>query len=226
MTTSPQYSPRFLEALTFAASKHETQIRKKAVAEVERGEECVPYVSHLLGVAAIVFEAGGDEEAAIAGLLHDSVEDQDVTPAELAERFGPDVARIVDACSEHWDHSKPKPEWHVRKEAHLALLTAEADRSVVLVTAADKIHNGESIIHDLNAFGPVVWQRFNAGPDRLLWYYTEVTKVVRAVLGKESYASVRLSNVTRRLAQAVAELRMSTAADGTDAAPPVPMARA
>ena len=211
-----RYSQKFIDALAFAAREHQAQPRKQAPEEASE-RECIPYVSHLLGVAAIVLEAGGDENAAIAGLLHDAVEDQDVSLDDIAAEFGSEVAHIVDACSEHWDRDKPKPEWRIRKEAHLARLQQQAERSVLLVTAADKIHNGESIINDLAAHGPVVWRRFNADADRLLWYYTEVTKVVRAVLGKDSYAAVRLTAVTRGLAQAVAEKSMG--------APGVPTAR-
>lgn len=216
MRDTPRYSQKFIDALAFAAKTHEMQARKQAPAEeIER--ECIPYVSHLLGVAAIVFESGGDEDAAIAGLLHDAVEDQGISLDAIAAQFGSAVAHIVDACSEHWDRKQVKPDWQTRKVAHLARLQQQAETSVLLVTAADKIHNGEAIINDLAAHGPVVWQRFNADADRLLWYYTEVTKVVRAVLGSRSYAAVRLSAVTRRLAEAVAELRMSTADIGTKA---------
>lgn len=226
VTDTPRYSQRFIDALVFAAKEHERQPRKMAVVEEEAGRECIPYVSHLLGVAAIVFEAGGDENAAIAGLLHDAVEDQDVSLEEIAEKFGSEVAHIVDACSEHWDREQTKPEWKIRKNAHLARLQQQAERSVLLVTAADKIHNGEAIINDLAAHGPVVWKRFNAHPDRLLWYYTEVTKVVRIVLGERSYAAVRLNTVTRGLAQAVSDYTISEAGADSTALAAVPTARA
>jgi len=198
----PKCGPRFIGALAYAADKHHPQVRKSDFGASPDYSRDIPYISHLLAVAAIVLEAGGNEDEAIAGLLHDAIEDQGVEREEIEARFGARVAHIVDACSEHWDRTAKKPDWQVRKTAHLARLREEGP-SVLLVTAADKIHNGESILHDIAVQGPAVWSRFNSTPDRILWYYTEVSHVVSEGLGVETYAAIRLANV-------VSELRLRT----------------
>jgi (p)ppGpp synthase/HD superfamily hydrolase len=197
------YSRTLVDALAFAAHTHERQARKQGPTQVTCAHcadidgPTVPYLSHLMGVAAIVMEAGGGEIEAIAGILHDAVEDQDVKLETIADKFGADVARIVDACSENWDHDKPKPAWRPRKEAHLtSLASAAADE--LLVTAADKIHNGESIINDANTHGAGVWCRFNASREDVLWYYCSVLTVVKENLPNE-YIVTRLTRVVEDL---------------------------
>jgi len=126
-----RYSPAFREALDFAADLHRTQIRKAT---------SIPYISHLLAVCAFVWEDGGDEAEAIAALLHDAVEDQGglETLEAIRARFGDRVAGIVLACSDATD--MPKPPWRERKQRYVNSL-AHADKSVLRVTAADKLHN-------------------------------------------------------------------------------------
>ena len=133
------YSDRFVRALTVAAQMHAAQVRKATT---------IPYVSHLLGTCAIALEYGADEDEAIAALLHDAIED--VEPIEDARaavaRFGDRVLAIVMGCSD--SDVGPKPPWQERKAAYIAHL-AEADKSVVLVSASDKLHNARSILSDL-----------------------------------------------------------------------------
>src|SRR5438045_2699042 len=102
---------RFDEALLFAAQRHQKQHRKGTR---------IPYVAHLLSVAALVLEDGGDEDEAIAALLHDAVEDQGGAEmrSEVAERFGERVATIVDGCTD--TDVTPKPPWRARKVAYIA----------------------------------------------------------------------------------------------------------
>ena len=121
--------PRSAEALVYAARLHAGQTRKASG---------TPYVAHLLGVASLVLEAGGDEEEAIAALLHDAVEDQGgaAVRQEIRQRFGDRVAAIVDGCSDA--ETVPKPPWRQRKERFLASLH-EADAAVLRVAAADKL---------------------------------------------------------------------------------------
>jgi len=156
-----QSSPRFLEALNYACRLHSSQRRK--------GSD-VPYVAHLLSVAALVLEHGGNEDEAIAALLHDAVEDQGgaATAAEIVNRFGPNVAAIVEGCTD--TDQEPKPAWQARKEAHLSRLAA-ASRSVQLVIAADKLHNVRSLIADYRLLGESLWQLFSGGRQGTLWYY-------------------------------------------------------
>ena len=154
-------SPRFREALGYAAELHAEQYRK--------GSD-TPYLAHLLSVAALAMEHGANEDEAIAALLHDGPEDQGGTATleRIRSRFGDNVARIVDACTDTYE--EPKPLWRDRKEAYLAQLPG-ADGSVLLVSVCDKLHNTRSILADLRMCGPSVWDRFKSKKDGTLWYY-------------------------------------------------------
>lgn len=160
-------SQRFDEALQFAASIHRQQMRKGTA---------VPYLTHLMAVSSIVGEGGGDEDLMIAGLLHDSIEDQGISRDEIARRFGGRVAEIVEACSD--SNTIPKPPWKQRKERYIAHLR-EAGPDVRLISVADKLHNARSILTDLKVLGSTVWDRFNAGRDDILWYYRSVISALR-----------------------------------------------
>ncbi len=154
---------RFERALLFVTQRHADQVRKGTK---------VPYVSHLLSVAALVIEAGGDEDDAVAALLHDAVEDQKATLSEIGEMFGGPVADVVEQCSD--TDEDPKPPWRARKEEFISRipnLTAGAR----LVTVADKLHNVRSILVDYRAQGEIVWEKFNGGRAGTLWYYRAVT---------------------------------------------------
>src|ERR1700686_1824123 len=159
--------PRFLRAFLFAAEKHKGQTRKAST---------VPYIAHLMGVASLVLEAGGDEDLAIAALLHDVVEDCGGASMlkEVRRRFGKRVAKVVDGCTDA--DTDPKPPWRARKEKYLRhLKTADADTR--LVSAADKLNNVRSILSDYRAIGEPVWSRFNGGREGTLWYYRTLLEV-------------------------------------------------
>jgi (p)ppGpp synthase/HD superfamily hydrolase len=160
---------RFIDALTYAADLHKTQARK--------GTE-VPYVSHLLAVASLVLEHGGDEDTTIAALLHDAVEDQGGEPIlrEIASRFGARVAGIVSACSD--TDATPKPPWKARKAAYIHSI-AHKDDAALLVSLADKVHNARCILRDYRVVGESVWQRFTGGREGQLWYYKELRDAFR-----------------------------------------------
>jgi (p)ppGpp synthase/HD superfamily hydrolase len=160
--------PRFHEAFDFAAEKHAGQTRKRTR---------VPYVSHVMAVAALVLEAGGDEDQAIAGLLHDVVEDCGGHPVleEVRKRFGDRVAAIVQGCTDAY--TIPKPPWKQRKLDYLALLR-ESDDDIRLVSAADKLHNVRTILADYRVEGDSVWARFSGHRDGTLWYYRAVLDVL------------------------------------------------
>src|SRR5829696_6570189 len=119
----------------------------------------IPYVTHLLAVAAIVGENGGTEDEVIAALLHDAVEDQGgaATRDEIRRRFGDSVTTIVEGTSD--TDVVPKPPWRERKQSYINHV-GEAPRSVRLVSAADKLHNARSILVDLRAEGEAAWRRF------------------------------------------------------------------
>lgn len=163
------YSQRFDEAFLYAHQLHRQQHRKSTG---------IPYVTHLLAVAALVGEHGGSEVQVIAALLHDAVEDQGGagTGAEIEARFGPEVARIVYACSD--TDVEPKPPWRPRKEAYIRHLW-ELPEDVLLVSIADKLHNARTILMDLYG-GNDVWKRFSGGKEGTLWYYRSLQQVYSA----------------------------------------------
>jgi (p)ppGpp synthase/HD superfamily hydrolase len=168
-TSDAKLTSRFEEALVFAAQKHRGQTRKKTE---------VPYLAHLLSVAALVLEAGGDEDLAIAALLHDVVEDCGGAPMleEVRRHFGPRVAHVVEGCTDN--AGPPKPSWRVRKEEYLRHLHL-ADEDVRLVSAADKLHNLRSVVTGYRHAGEAVFQRFAGKRDGTLWYYRALTEEFR-----------------------------------------------
>jgi (p)ppGpp synthase/HD superfamily hydrolase len=167
-SSSGLLSPRFAEAVAWAIELHGDQVRKGTP---------IPYVSHLLAVAALVLEGGGSEDEAIAAVLHDTLEDTDATARDIEERFGRDVAQIVLACTDTTE--SPKPPWRPRKEAYLRHLAEEATTDgALLVAAADKLHNARSILADLRRDGDQLWTRFNAGPEDQLWYYRSLVDIL------------------------------------------------
>lgn len=178
-------SDRFEEALVYAARLHRHQRRK--------GNR-VPYVSHLMAVAALTLEHGGDEEQAVGALLHDAAEDQGgrAELQRIKERFGPGVAAIVADCSDSLEDVKPT--WRPRKEAYVASLARKPERSL-LVSLADKTHNAECIRDDHNQLGDAVWTRFSGGGAGVRWYYAALV---------EGFRAHRPSPLTERLATAVA----------------------
>lgn len=163
-------SNRFGAALQFAESCHRQQTRKGSG---------VPYVAHLLAVTALVLEHGGDEDQAIAALLHDAVEDQG--GLEMADRirlrFGERVAAIVLACTDCV--VTPKPPWRARKEAYIATLPDKPD-DAILVTLADKTHDALAIAEDRRTVGETVWERFTGGHEGTVWYYRTLADALSA----------------------------------------------
>jgi (p)ppGpp synthase/HD superfamily hydrolase len=162
--------PRFSSALAYAAELHGDQARKGTA---------IPYVAHLLAVAALVIEYGGDEDQAIAALLHDAVEDQGGpdTLKRIRARFGKRVADLVDACTDSYEQGPNKPRWKERKEKYLASLPGKS-REALLISAADKLHNATSILEDYVEHGEDLWPRFKGGRESL-WYYGELVKQLR-----------------------------------------------
>ncbi|HNU85342.1 MAG: HD domain-containing protein [Pseudomonadota bacterium] len=162
-------SARFDEALAYAHEAHRDQLRKGTR---------IPYISHLMAVAAIVLENGGDEDAAIAALLHDVIEDGggDAARREIRRRFGQRVVGIVDECTDA--EVIPKPPWRGRKEDYIARLR-HASPQARLVTSADKLHNARTILADYRVVGEALWERFNAGRDEVLWYYRSLAAALK-----------------------------------------------
>jgi GTP pyrophosphokinase len=164
-----QLTNRFEHALTYACLVHAGQTRKGTA---------VPYVSHLLAVAALAIEHGASEDEAIGALLHDAAEDAggEGRLHDIRARFGDAVAGIVAGCTDTYE--KNKPPWRERKEAYIRHL-ASASPSTLLVSCCDKLHNARSILADLRSDGDAVWARFNGGKSGTLWYYRALCDAFR-----------------------------------------------
>jgi (p)ppGpp synthase/HD superfamily hydrolase len=166
---SVRRSERFRDAWAYAEKLHDGQFRK--------GTQ-TPYITHPQAVAALVIEHGGDEDQAIAALLHDGPEDQGglATLLRIRELFGNRVGDIVEACTDTLQD--PKPDWRPRKEAYLAALPRK-HKDALLVSAADKLHNATCILADYREQGEALWSRFNTSRDGQLWYYRALVNAYR-----------------------------------------------
>jgi (p)ppGpp synthase/HD superfamily hydrolase len=188
-------SDRYKDALIFAAKLHDTQTRK--------GSE-IAYLSHLLAVSGLVMENGGNEDEAIAGLLHDALEDQgdNYTSEYLVEpragrpalkrdldlRYGSRVREIVEACTDDEDFQKPPADekgtveaWRARKEQYLAHLAKVDDAGILRVSCSDKLHNARTILIDYEEHGEAIWDRFRAGTkEQQLWYYRNLVETFQS----------------------------------------------
>jgi len=175
---------RFQQALVYAHQLHHTQVRKGTG---------IPYLSHLLAVAAIALEHGADEEEAIAALLHDSLEDgprntgipRPQIEQQLLEQFGARVVQIILGCTDTGNDSSQgdsKESWGERKRAYLKHLqqldpSHPLTKSVLLVSNADKLHNARSILRDWQQLGDALWERFSGGKQGSLWYYRRLAEI-------------------------------------------------
>lgn len=193
------YSPRLTKAFDLARTLHAAQTRKAT---------SVPYITHLLAVAASVGEYGGDEDQVVAALLHDAVEDQGGAPilARIREQFGSHVADMVEGCTD--TDQQPKPPWRARKEAHVAKVRT-APPELRIIIAADKLHNVTSMARDCEAHGIATLDRFNGGRDGTLWYYRAMLAALRD--GWEH-------SILRELDHAVTRLHTAAGADASSKA--------
>ena len=169
----PELSQRFDAAVAYARTIHADQVRK--------GTQ-IPYLAHLLSVAALVIEDGAsDEDIVIGALLHDAAEDCGGRPRleDIRSRFGDIVVEVVGGCTDTFDD--PKPPWRPRKEAYIEHLREAIARRepFVVVSLADKLHNARSILADLREIGPAMFERFTAGRDEQLWYYRSLAEAFR-----------------------------------------------
>ena len=162
-------SDKFEEALVYATQAHGNQMRKKTG---------IPFVAHILGVTAIALEYGASETEAISALLHDTVEDCGGADRlrDIREKFGDDVAGIVDGCTDTYE--TPKPPWLERKRAYIEHLK-DSDSSTRLVSASDKLHNTRAILAELRRHGTDVFDRFGGKKDGTLWYYRTLVTAFR-----------------------------------------------
>lgn len=165
---------RIEEAIEVAAQAHYGQFRKGTG---------TPYISHPYAVGLILMNEGCSEEVVISGLLHDTVEDTDMTLACIQKRFGKTVAEIVDGCSE--DKSL---RWRERKTERIeALKTASPE--ICLVTCADKLHNLRTVISEYDEIGDIVWERFHGGVEAQTWYYQSILESLNTQIESDSSES-------------------------------------
>lgn len=192
-----ELSQRFAQAIDYARTAHAGQVRKGTT---------IPYVSHLLAVASLVLEHGGDEDQAIAGLLHDVIEDCGAShEAAIRERFGEGVVRIVldctDATSEakgqHADPEAKRRDWWLRKLRYIERFGEKPETSL-LVAACDKLHNARAIVQDLELPDPepAVFDRFTAGRQGTLRYYESIARVL---LRRNVPVAAQLDRVVARM---------------------------
>jgi (p)ppGpp synthase/HD superfamily hydrolase len=166
---SVKLSRQFEKALIYATRIHGGQRRKKTR---------IPYIAHILGVAAIALEYGSNETEAIAALLHDAVEDCGGARRlrDIERKFGKKVAKIVEGCTD--TDQNPKPPWLERKQAYVAHVR-HASMPTKLVSASDKLHNVRAILMDYRQEGEKLWSRFNRGKRGALWYYRALVDAFR-----------------------------------------------
>jgi (p)ppGpp synthase/HD superfamily hydrolase len=195
---TPILTDKFAIALVYATRLHATQTRKISG---------VPYISHLLSVAALVLEAGGNEQEAIAALLHDSIEDQGGSQirTEIQEIFGDGVVEIIDGCTEC--DTVPKPPWKERKLKYLENIR-HAYPSVRLISIADKLHNARSLLADARTYQTPqksIWSEFKAGKEGTLWFYRELLHIYQN-FSVEDCGEYRTNSLVEDLSQVVDEL--------------------
>jgi (p)ppGpp synthase/HD superfamily hydrolase len=155
---------KYKKAIDYAFALHSNQYRKGTT---------IPYFTHLVSVSNNVIENGGNTDEAIAGLLHDAVEDQggEKTLKLIRKRFGNKVAKIVEECSD--TKITPKPPWLERKKKYLSGMK-KSTQSSLFVSLCDKLHNATCIVNDYQRIGRTLWKRFNASPKQMYWYYNSL----------------------------------------------------
>jgi (p)ppGpp synthase/HD superfamily hydrolase len=180
---------RFEQALIYATQLHRNQVRKGSG---------VPYISHLMSVAALVLEDGGDEDQTIAALLHDAIEDQggNKTRQEIRAKFGERVVRIVNGCTDA--EIIPKPPWKERKQQYIEKMR-HASAEVRRVSMADKLHNARSILADYHRGEKNIWSKFTGGREGSLWYYHALIEVNRQA--GTSYLTEECDRIIQQLEQ-------------------------
>jgi len=186
-------SDRFTRAVDYARVLH---------IERRKGTD-IPYMAHLLGVAAIVLGEAGhadvSEDMVIAAVLHDAAEDHggQLRLDDIERNFGAEVAHLVESLSDSLaEEGAKKAPWMQRKEEYLKRLRKEP-ADVLLISAADKLYNARAILDDYRKMGPAVWRRFKRGRKHQLRYFRELLKVFKAA--GESRIVAELERVTDKL---------------------------
>ena len=192
------------QAFALAEWLHGDQYRKNSDEEALK----IPYLTHLIDVMSLLIQVGANDDQLIAGLLHDALEDQPVTPdgevtsKVIEQLLGARVLELVEAATDG-GAGVPRDEttWRLRKQAHLdeMALHLKSDSAALLVPLADKLANGQAIVNDLHHVGLVVWDRFNAERDDVIWYYTSALAVFERAFGSDHVLVSRLRRVVTEM---------------------------
>jgi len=194
------------QAFALAEWLHGDQYRKNSDEEALK----IPYLTHLIDVMSLLIQVGANDDQLIAGLLHDALEDQPVTPdgedthKVISQMFGARVLELVEAATDgSAGEDRDSSTWQTRKQAHLdeMALHLKTEPEALLVPLADKLANGQAIVNDLHLAGPVVWERFNAGRDEVLWYYTSALAVFESAFGADHVLVGRLDRVVAEMSK-------------------------
>ena len=197
MTQNSTRKNQIEEAIEVAAEAHHGQYRKGT---------STPYITHPYAVGLILMEAGCTEAVVVAGILHDTVEDTELTLEFIRHRFGSYIADIVEGCSEN-----KALRWRARKTERIEALRI-ASPEVCIVTCADKLHNLRTIISEYDVIGDAVWDRFHGGVEDQAWYY-------RSILSAIADRDAALQKCEERAKLSTHDSGVNTQPDGKDPAP-------
>ena len=158
------------EAIEFAVKAHDGMRRKKSA---------TPYILHPLEAAVIVGTMTNDQEIIAGAILHDVVEDTDITIDEIEEKFGKRVRELVESETENKRADLPAGQtWRIRKEESLEVLKNTNDIGVLMLWLGDKLANIRSLYRDLQIEGNAMWEKFNQKDvNEHAWYYNEIVKL-------------------------------------------------
>lgn len=171
----------FNEAVAFATAAHAGQCRKLSG---------IPYILHPMEVSAIAATMSNSEDLLIAALLHDTVEDCGVEPAEIKRRFGARVAALVQSETEDKHLGGTDEEtWQQRKEDSLLMLANTRDPEVKMLWLADKLSNVRSFYREYRKVGNAVWQSCHQkDPAMQAWYYRTIASYLSDLAETAAYA--------------------------------------
>ena len=193
------HTPQIKKAIEFASHKHRSQLRKGALQ--------LPYITHPFSVALLVAEGGGNDEAVIAALLHDTLEDTETTEEEIAEAFGPRVLELVRTVSEPKTDDGRELSWKEKKDGYLEQIEV-GPLDALLVAIADKIDNIESKVEALAIEGSELLKRWAQAPLMYLWYHEASLEIAKKRL-PEHPLTKRLTEALSKEREALNQLNIS-----------------
>ncbi|WP_432663395.1 HD domain-containing protein [Wukongibacter baidiensis] len=168
------------KAIEIAAKAHEGQHRKVTD---------IPYIVHPFEVAMILQENGCSEDVIAAGILHDTLEDTELTEAEVREVFGDRILELVLGASEELE-DRGNRAWYDRK-LHTIEYLKDASMEIKMIACADKLSNIRSMIKGCNDMGNRLWDRFNAPYEDQKWYYQSLTESLKSLNGFKMYGQFK-----------------------------------